>query len=456
MKNSIPKALTIAGSDSGGGAGIQADLKTFAALKVHGMAAVTSITAQNTFEVIGVYDVSPQMIQKQIDAVVRDLGVDAAKTGMLHTQEIIRAVSEKIEEYKFPVVVDPVMVAKSGAKLLKPDALEALTKYLIPLAKIVTPNAMEASVLTELKITNVEEAKKAALKIIDLGPEAVVVKGSHLKAEKKSIDVLYFDGEFHLFETERINTNTNHGTGCSFSAAIAAELAKKRGVVEAVNTAKKLVTAAIRFGLEIGHGHGPVNPLVHLYKEAEKYKIWRLVKESVKILEKHPEISSFVPEVGLNLAMALEYSENSSDIVAVPGRLRDVEGEIKAAACPEFKTSKHLSNYILTAREHDEKVRAAVNIKYSQEILSALEKLGLKISCYDRSKEPEEVKNKEGMSVPWGVKQIIKETGGVPDVIYHKGDIGKEPMIVLLGRNPVELVEKLLAASKVLVGGSEN
>ncbi|RLI31868.1 bifunctional hydroxymethylpyrimidine kinase/phosphomethylpyrimidine kinase, partial [Candidatus Bathyarchaeota archaeon] len=230
----IPCALTIAGSDSGGGAGIQADLKTFAALGVHGMTAITSITAQNTVAVTAVQDVDPEVVRAQIEAVVEDIGVDAAKTGMLHTSEIIEVVAEEIERHGFPVVVDPVMIAKSGAALLRPEAKETLVRRLLPLATGVTPNAMEAEAISGIKIETLEDGRRAAEEIASLGPRAVVVKGGHiLQTEAKAIDILLHEGEFTLLEAERYETKTDHGTGCSFSAAIAAELAKGRSIPEA-------------------------------------------------------------------------------------------------------------------------------------------------------------------------------------------------------------------------------
>ena len=233
----IPRALTIAGSDSGGGAGIQADLKTFAALGVHGMSALTAITAQNTREVTMVHDIPIEMIKEQIRVVVEDIGVDAVKTGMLHTSEIIEAVASELRKIDAPLVVDPVMVAKSGARLLREDAVKSLIEELIPLATVLTPNAGEAEALTGFKIKNLEDQKRAAEKISELGVEAVVVKGGHIPGEKV-IDVLYFDGEFKTYESRRIKSKNTHGTGCCFASATAAELAKNTPIPEAVDVAK--------------------------------------------------------------------------------------------------------------------------------------------------------------------------------------------------------------------------
>ncbi|MDH5783856.1 MAG: bifunctional hydroxymethylpyrimidine kinase/phosphomethylpyrimidine kinase, partial [Candidatus Bathyarchaeota archaeon] len=279
VKGKIPVAITIAGSDSGGGAGIQADLKTFAAIGVHGTTAITSITAQNTQAVKAVVDLDAEIIKKQIQAVAEDIGIDAGKTGMLHTERIIKAVASEVSKHQFPLVVDPVMVAKSGAPLLKSEAMDSLKKHLLPRATVVTPNKFEAEKLANRTIENLEDAKTAAEEISEMGPKAVVVKGGHLNLQYAT-DVLYYKGRYKIFETPWLDVKTTHGTGCSFSAAIAAELAKGKDVPLAVKNAKKFITLAIRFGLNVGKGHGPVNPLASLYQEASRYHVLKNVKEA--------------------------------------------------------------------------------------------------------------------------------------------------------------------------------
>jgi len=265
----MKRALTIAGSDSGGGAGLQADLKTFAALGVYGMSAVTAITAQNTVGVQGVIELPADFVGLQIDSVVTDIGVDAVKTGMLANAEIIAVVAEKAKEYDFPnFVVDPVMVAKSGDPLLREDARQALIEQLIPLAKVLTPNLHEARVLTGMEIESLEDMRRAARAIHELGAQNVVVKGGHLPGSGESVDVLYDGRDFVEFAAPRIETRNTHGTGCTFASAIAAELAKGKTVPEAVEAAKEFITMAIRHSLDIGHGHGPTNHFAHLYRRA--------------------------------------------------------------------------------------------------------------------------------------------------------------------------------------------
>jgi len=256
--------LTIAGSDSGGGAGIQADLKTFSALGVYGMSVLTSITAQNTLGVQGIHDLPPDFVGLQIDSVMQDIGADAVKIGMLSNAQIIKTVSKKIKKYQVKnLVIDPVMVAKGGDRLLKVNAVKELKENLIHLAMVVTPNLDEAEVLSGLRIQNIEDVKEAARKIHKLGAKNVLIKGGHLLSAE-AIDFLYNGESFKEFKAERIDTKNTHGTGCTLSSAIAAGLAQGKEVEEAVSTAKRYITLAIQNSLEIGHGHGPLNHLVHL------------------------------------------------------------------------------------------------------------------------------------------------------------------------------------------------
>jgi hydroxymethylpyrimidine/phosphomethylpyrimidine kinase len=253
-----PRALTIAGSDSGGGAGIQADLKTFAALGVYGASAITALTAQNTVAVTRVEEASPAMVTAQIDAVLDDLGADAIKTGMLASAAIVGAVADALARRAPPrLVVDPVMVSKSGAALLRDDAVEALVRRLLPLALIVTPNLPEAARLTGRPVVTMEERRAAARMIAATGPRFVVVKGGHAPGDEV-ID-LVFDGErFEEVRGARVATPSTHGTGCTFSAAIAAHLALGREPIAAIRAARDYLTAALRAARPIGRGTGPV------------------------------------------------------------------------------------------------------------------------------------------------------------------------------------------------------
>jgi hydroxymethylpyrimidine/phosphomethylpyrimidine kinase len=266
----IKKALTIAGSDSGGGAGIQADLKTFQELEVFGMTALTAVTAQNTLGVQSVYPMTAEAVVKQIQSIGEDIGADAIKTGMLFNAEIIEAVSQSLKYYQWNnIVVDPVMIAKGGASLLQLEAISAMKRFLLPISKVITPNIPEAEVLTGMSIRTDQQKEEAAKRLWDMGVENVVIKGGHDEDENNSVDLLFDGKEFCRFTNKRIETKNTHGTGCTFSAVITAELAKNRSVYDAVLKAKEFIQAAIEEGIEIGHGHGPTN---HWAFQKEKWK----------------------------------------------------------------------------------------------------------------------------------------------------------------------------------------
>ncbi|MFN3813506.1 MAG: bifunctional hydroxymethylpyrimidine kinase/phosphomethylpyrimidine kinase [Aquificaceae bacterium] len=255
----VARVLTIAGSDSSGGAGIQADLKTFTALGVYGMSAITSITAQNTVDVYEVYPIPPHTVYEQIKVVCEDIGVDAAKTGMLFSADIIMSVAKAVRDFKIEkLVVDPVMISKSGARLLKEDAVDALKEELFPLALTLTPNVPEAEHLCGVKIDSLKLVEKACKLIHSFGCRYVLIKGGHMEGEF-SVDVLYDGKSFEYLKGRFVKTKNTHGTGCTFSAAISSYLAKGFDVKLSVKKARDYIQGAIQSSFNIGHGHGPLN-----------------------------------------------------------------------------------------------------------------------------------------------------------------------------------------------------
>lgn len=257
LRSSLPKVLTIAGSDSGGGAGIQADLKTIAALGGYGMSAITAVTAQNTAEVRDIFPIPPEKIRLQIEAVVEDIGVDGAKTGMLSSTEVIETVSRCVEDLEIkPLVVDPVMISTSGYRLLDPAAERTLQEKLFPLADVITPNLSEAEVLCKKEVKTVEQMKEAAQMLFDSGPNSVVIKGGHL--EDDAVDVFYDGKKFLEIRGRRINTKNTHGSGCTHSAALATYLAMGHKPGNAAKMANRVVRICIEHSLDMGAGNGPV------------------------------------------------------------------------------------------------------------------------------------------------------------------------------------------------------
>jgi len=438
----MKRILTIAGSDSGGGAGIQADLKAITLLGGYGMSVLTALTAQNTLGVQAIHEVPALFVESQIDSVLSDIGADAIKTGMLANAEIVTVVAKKIREYKVEkVVVDPVMVAKSGDPLLRKDAREMLMKRLIPVSMVVTPNLMEASVLAGLKVRSIKEMKRAACRIYELGAKYVVVKGGHLK--EKAIDLLYDGKRYDEIEGSRIETKNTHGTGCTFASAIATFLARGDTVSEAVRKAKIFTTMAIQYSLSLGKGTGPTNPSAYVLREMGRYRVIQELKKAIDIL-KEEKLGHLIPEVSSNFGYALPNAEGFGDVAAFPGRIIRMRDRVATLSDPAFGASQHIANIILTVMRFDPEYCSAMNLRYSKENVAQLRERGFVVGHFDRRFEPRGVKQKEGSSLEWGVGEVLRKMKRVPDFIYDEGDVGKEPMIRVLGRNPVEVVEKIL------------
>ncbi len=266
----MKQVLTIAGSDSGGGAGIQADLKTFAALDLHGLSVITALTAQNSLGVKDVLEIPVKFIESQLDTVLSDFEVKAVKTGMLANSEIIELIALKLKEYNIKnLVVDPVMVAKSGDSLLQKEAVKALKEKLLPLTLVVTPNLDEAKAMADININHKEDLFQAASIIKDFGVKYVIIKGGHIQDKNKAIDTLFDGKEFYFFEGIRFNTKNTHGTGCTFSAALASFMTKGYDFMEAVQKSKEFITLAIKHSYKAGKGYGPVQPMGERYERLQ-------------------------------------------------------------------------------------------------------------------------------------------------------------------------------------------
>ncbi|MBA7678568.1 Pyridoxal kinase PdxY [subsurface metagenome] len=443
----MKRILTIAGSDSGGGAGIQTDLKTITVLGGYGMSVITALTAQNTMGVHAVFELPPDFIEKQIDSVIDDIGVDAVKTGMLSSSPIVHLVARKIKEYRLKrVIVDPVMVAKSGDPLLKEEAQKTLREELIPLAFLVTPNLPEASTLCGFTVKDLRTMKEAARYIYELGPQNVLVKGGHL--EGAIVDLLFNGKDYYEYRGPRIPTRNTHGTGCTFASAIATELAKGNTVQAAVKRAKDFITTAIRFSLPLGKGHGPTNPYAMIARETERLPVLADLKAALEKLRKK-SVGCLIPEVQSNLGYALPYAETFDHVAAFPGRITRLNDSVATVSGPEFGVSRHVANIILTLMKHDIRFRSVMNIRFSEEIIQACKSAGFQVRSFDRADEPKRIKEHEGSSLEWGTEQVLK-TGGVPDIIFDRGDVGKEPMVRVIGKNPDEVVRKVLKVKKEL------
>ena len=438
----MKRILTMAGSDSGGGAGIQADLKAITVLGGYGMSVITALTAQNTLGVQGVHAVPIEFISRQLDSVLSDIGADAAKTGMLATPEIVDVVANGIKKYNIqPLVVDPVMVAKSGDSLLNEDARQTIQASLLPLATVVTPNLPEAEVICGCPVNSIDEMRDAARCIHDLGPRYVVIKGGHLK--RRAVDLLFDGKNFQEFDAPRLNQRNTHGTGCTFSAALATILAGDIAIADAVGRAKSFITRAISMGLDIGAGHGPTNPYAQILYLTEREAVLSELKKSFEFLNSN-RMGRLIPEVRSNLGYALAGAASYDEIAAFPGRISQIGDEIVAYKEPAFGASRHIARVILATMRHKPHLRAVMNIRYNQATLDTCNKIGFQMAFFNRRQEPKDVKELEGSTFEWGTDQALLRFEGSPDLIYDEGEMGKEPMIRILGRNPMEVAEKII------------
>lgn len=446
------KVLCIGGSDTSGGAGIQADLKTVHACGCYGLTVVTALTAQNSVGVQGIYPVPAAFIRRQLNSVLSDIGADAVKTGMLAKEEIVRAVAEKIKEYKIKkLVIDPVMMAKGGKTLMDEKAKITVIKTLLPMSTVITPNIPEAEHLTKIKIKSVADMKKAAEVIFNMGAKNVLIKGGHLPESKTrgSLDVLFDGHYFHEFHAAWIRTKNTHGTGCTFASALAARLAQGESILNAADSAKKMVTEAIKNSISLGKGHGAVNAGKELFSRKQKNECLYELQKAADYLMSF-KCGNLIPEVSSNLAYAKQDAQDESHVAGFPGRIIRLGKNAHVIAEPEYGASSHMAHVVLAAMHYDLSCRSAMNIKYSEDIMSACKKANLKIGSFERIDEPENTKSKEGMSLQWGVREVMKKMKTTPDIIFDKGGWGKEPMTRVLGENPMEVVKKVKMISEYI------
>lgn len=436
-----PVALSIAGSDSGGGAGIQADLQTMAAHGAFGTSVVTAVTAQNTEGVESSHVLPEAQVKAQYDAVVDDFEIGAVKTGMLATAPIVDAVADRLADGSAPVVVDPVMVATSGDRLLDADA-EAAYERLLSEATLVTPNVDEAAVLTDVTVDDEASAREAGAALLELGADAALVKGGHVLGERVR-DVLVTDDGATVFEHPRIDTDATHGSGCTLSAAIAARLASGEPLVDAVEAGTAFMERAVRYHYDVGHGPGAVNPLVDLDDRAARETTAEAVQGIVDRLVE-ADAGRLVPEVGMNVVGATPSAEAVDDVAAVEGRITRTMSGIAPNRGIRLGASSHVARFLLSAREFDPDVRFGVNCRFDDGIEAAVDALGWPATEYDRTEEPDDVKEQEGSTMGWGTRQAFERADGTPVAILDRGDVGKEPICKLLAPDAETLIERAL------------
>lgn len=439
-------ALSVAGSDSGAGAGIQADLKTFSALGVYGCTAITAITAQNTRGVSDIFEVSPRVIESQIRSMKADMPPDAVKIGMVFSRQIIDAVHRSLKGSKVPIVLDPILSAGTGAKLLRDDALDTFVTKLIPLCTLITPNRIEAERLSGMRIRTESDGIEAARKIRRLGAENVIVKGGHFAAS--SVTDLLVDSRDKItsITNPRVMIEESHGSGCNFSSAVTANLARGSNLHDACQAANEYVHLAIKNAVRVGRGLPVTNPLSAIYRDASRYQVISELQKSVEQVSTLGSFYKIIPETQTNFVYALPNATDSSEVAGVRGRIVRIGNTAVPASYIEFGASKHMASAVIGYMRVNPAFRSVINIRFSDDLVKICKSL-FSVSSYDRSKEPRGIKRKEGSSVSWGTMQALSKNPKA-EVIYHRGDIGKEPMITVFGRNPSEVAGKIKAILK--------
>jgi hydroxymethylpyrimidine kinase/phosphomethylpyrimidine kinase len=435
-------ALSIAGSDSGAGAGIQADLKTFTSLGVYGCTAITAVTAQNTQEVSSVFEVTPECITEQIRSVILDMPPDAIKIGMVYNKPNIETIRRVLKGSKVPIVLDPILSAGTGGKLLLPEAFESFKADLIPLSTIITPNRIEAQKITGIQIISRSDIARAARKIKNLGAKNVIIKGNRFEKNQVADILLTSEGRLIEVSNSKLSSEEMHGTGCNFSAAITAFLARNFSIMDAFKLANNYVRDSLQNALKIGKGLLVSNPASSMYDYASRYVVLKGLQWAIEDIETSDNFGILLPETQSNIAFALPDARELDHIAAIKGRIIKIGDTARSASSMvEFGASKHVGSALLAYMTVNRLVRSAMNIKYDEKI-RRIAKAVFKVSNYDRSKEPRHILKKEGMSIFWGIKYALAKNPEA-EIIYHEGAIGKEPMCIIFASNPAEVVNKI-------------
>jgi hydroxymethylpyrimidine/phosphomethylpyrimidine kinase len=440
----LKKALTIAGSDSSGGAGIQADIKTFSALGIYGTTVITVLTAQNTKTVSDVFVTPPGFFKNQLLTTMEDIEPNVIKIGVLYENSIIEIVYETLKPLGIPIVLDPILYSGTGVKLLQEPFYENFKEKIIPLSLVITPNLAEAEILCGNKLYSEKEIVEAAYKILELGSENVVIKGVHLsKEDTKVFDVLVegWSGKITKVYNNRLEIGETHGTGCNFSSSLASFIAKDYTVRESFFKANEYVKEGLMNILKIGKGVGITNPSSSLYENSSRYKIVTSLQRNIKLLEELEDFCLLIPETKTNFVYSLENPKSLMDVAGVLGRITNIGTRIRSPNVVEFGASSHVANAVIAANEFNHTFLSAINIKNEKKILDVC-KANFVCSSYSRAEEQFENKNREGLTVKWGIKNAMRKKHDA-EMVFHDGDYGKEPMIMVFGKNPSEVIDKI-------------
>lgn len=422
--------LSIAGSDPSSGAGIQRDLHTFTALGHDGFSVVTAVTSQNARGFAGVEPVTPESVGSQIDSVMGDIGIDAIKVGMVYSQEIVRTVASRLEDAGAPAVLDPVIRSTTGGALMRQDAVPDYIGLMLPLASAVTPNVAEAEVLAGMPISSRDEMSRAAQRIREAGADSVIITG--LKCRDSVVDCICTGAGVRFASARRIRVEV-HGSGCSYSAALAAYMSTGMEVGDAAGAARRYAAESMRSSRRVGAG----------LAVAGRPGVESELRDAIRDLVRINGIYRLIPEVQMNFGYSRPRPRSIRDVAAVQGRIVRSGRSAIVAGPVAFGGSRHVAHAILEASGRFPAIRAALNIRNGMDTMAMMRSAGMRVLPYDRNMEPEETRGLDDRSVSWGVRQALAGSDSAPDAISHEGGIGKEPMIILFGSGPADVVGKV-------------
>ena len=418
--------LSIGGSDPSSGAGIQSDVKTFENHGVYGFTVITAITSQNTKKISKILPISSKNIKSQLESILSDFHIDAIKIGMVYDSSIIKAVYTIIKNQKCPIVVDPIIESTTKTMLLKKSAISDYKKMIIPLATIITPNKKESKILS-----GCDKVEEAARKLQELGARNVIITGFR-ESKSEIADFVIESDSNYILKGKKIKI-INHGSGCNYSASITASLAKKISIYEATRIAKKYVYESIKNSKDLGKG------IKMTYKKIPE--IQKQLSRSIIDFQNIKNISRFIPECQTNFVFSKIEPKNIKNVLGISGRLVKSGNDVIQAGDLVFGGSQHVATAVIEVSKKFSEIRSAINIKYEPKIIRKAKKRKMLVLSYDRKKESKNSKLKENSSISWGISSCLKSK--TPDIIFHKGDLGKEPMIIVFGITPAEVVKKI-------------
>jgi hydroxymethylpyrimidine/phosphomethylpyrimidine kinase len=426
--------LSIGGSDPSSGAGIQSDVKTFDSLNAHGLTVITAITGQNTSSFGMIEAVSQKILKNQLDSVISDFKINGIKIGMVYNSEIIKTIYRELKNKKILIVLDPIIKSTTGGLLIEKAAIDDFKKFLIPLATVITPNKFEAEYLSEIKINSKITLQKAAQKILDMGAKKIVITG--LETKKGQISDFISEGKTRYTISSKKIPIINHGSGCNYSASLLFSLATGLSLKKAVKFSKQFTYNSIKNAKSLGHG-------IEITQIKNKDDVHVELTHAINKFIEIENIYKYIPECQTNFVFSKKNPKSIKDVLGVSGRIVKTGITVTVAGDLSYGGSKHVATALIIINKKYPEICSAINLKYNKEIISRLRKSGLIISSYDRSIEPRDVKNKEGDSIEWGIKHAIKNSEKPPDIIYHKGDFGKEAMIIIFAKTPTLVIKKI-------------